>query len=218
MGNTHPLQDFRSLDTTSTWPHNLVRLPSPSPQDRKKTYLFPLFHSPTFWDSDKLTRTKKRLGNLDLAIILETCLKDTGDDGGPSVRKLSSTATCWPGNFARFRWMLRGEMMVQTAPRPPSSSPPQQQQQQTQARAQAQEPSRCSFSSLRQRIRGNTTVPQPHTGHGNRRWSLKQRVSWLLGRSRGRRSRPGVSGSRATEFLQSAGGNDSISSFVLSFV
>ncbi|ROW12255.1 hypothetical protein VMCG_00163 [Cytospora schulzeri] len=50
------------------------------------------------------------LGNLDLAIILETCLEDTGD--GPFVRKLSSTATCWPRGFARFRWMLRGTMSI----------------------------------------------------------------------------------------------------------
>ncbi|KAK7729402.1 hypothetical protein SLS53_009252 [Cytospora paraplurivora] len=150
------------------------------------------------------------LGNLDLAIILETCLEDTSD--GPFVNCLSSTATCWPRGFARFRWMLRGTTAVQPAassqsrrPSPPLPPPPPPPPQgngllQAPAAAAAAEPRR--HRSLKQRIRESKpmlqlhTQPQmpaqqqqqpphpqpPQTSYSDRRRSLRDRASLFLSR------------------------------------
>ncbi|KUI63204.1 hypothetical protein VP1G_11496 [Cytospora mali] len=101
------------------------------------------------------------LGNLDIIIILERCLEDAGDH--PVVRKLSSTATCWPGGFARFKWMLRG-MMVESPGCP----------------SQTQVPVPQRIRSLKQRVRGGGSLPQPQDGQGDRRQSLMQRAASLF--------------------------------------
>lgn len=53
-----------------------------------------------------LTNGFCRLGNLDLAVILESCLEDA--NGDPFMRTLTSTSKCWPTGHVDFKWMLRG--------------------------------------------------------------------------------------------------------------
>lgn len=53
-----------------------------------------------------LTITFRRLGNLDLTVILESCLEDA--NGDPFMRTLTSTSKCWPTGHVDFKWMLRG--------------------------------------------------------------------------------------------------------------
>ncbi|POS81527.1 hypothetical protein DHEL01_v200044 [Diaporthe helianthi] len=48
------------------------------------------------------------LGNLDLEVILLSCLEDA--NGGAFVRKLSSTSKCWPTGHVDFRWLLQGTL------------------------------------------------------------------------------------------------------------
>ncbi|KUI65305.1 hypothetical protein VM1G_11284 [Cytospora mali] len=103
------------------------------------------------------------LGNLDITIILETCLEDAGDR--PIVRNLSSTATCWPGEFARFKWMLRGT--IAESPACPS---------------QTQMPAPQRTGSLKQRVRGEDPLLQPQDGQSNRRQSLLQRAALFMKR------------------------------------
>ncbi|ROW17522.1 hypothetical protein VPNG_00694 [Cytospora leucostoma] len=120
-----------------------------------------------------ITGTADRLGNLDLAIILETCLEGASD--GPFVDCLSSTATCWPRGFARFRWMLRGTTVQPAAsspqsrrpspPLPPPPPPPPPPQGSglllaPAAAAAAAEPRR--HRSLKQRIRESKPMLQLH--------------------------------------------------------
>ncbi|KAL1862449.1 hypothetical protein Daus18300_008546 [Diaporthe australafricana] len=46
------------------------------------------------------------LGNLDIMVILESCIEDANGDA--FIRKLTSTAKCWPTGHVTFRWLLRG--------------------------------------------------------------------------------------------------------------
>ncbi|KAG8165773.1 hypothetical protein KVR01_004325 [Diaporthe batatas] len=48
------------------------------------------------------------LGNLDLAVILLSCLEHANGDA--FVRKVSSTSKCWPTGHVDFRWLLRGTL------------------------------------------------------------------------------------------------------------
>lgn len=68
-----------------------------------------------------LTNGSRRLGNLDLVVILETCLEDA--NGDVFIRKLTSTSKCWPTGHVDFRWMLRGTL-AQVAPALKSSVSP----------------------------------------------------------------------------------------------
>lgn len=53
-----------------------------------------------------LTYAFRRLGNLDLVVILESCIEDA--NGSAFTRNLTSTAKCWPTGHVDFRWLLRG--------------------------------------------------------------------------------------------------------------
>lgn len=49
-----------------------------------------------------------RLGNLDLSVILESCLEDA--NGDVFIRNLTSTSKCWATDYVDFRWLLRGTL------------------------------------------------------------------------------------------------------------
>lgn len=69
----------------------------------------PVFFPPSTVEMNlALTNGSRRLGNLDLVVILETCLEDA--NGDVFIRKLTSTSKCWPTGHVDFRWMLRGTL------------------------------------------------------------------------------------------------------------
>lgn len=55
-----------------------------------------------------LTNCLCRLGNLDLVVILQSCIEAA--NGGAFIRKVTSTSKCWPTGHVEFRWLLRGTL------------------------------------------------------------------------------------------------------------
>lgn len=55
-----------------------------------------------------LTNCFCRLGNLDLEVILQSCVEAASD--GTFIRKVTSTSKCWPTGHVEFKWLLRGTL------------------------------------------------------------------------------------------------------------
>lgn len=138
-----------------------------------------------------LTGAFHRLGNLDIVVILESCLEDAKD--GAFIRRLTSTSKCWPTGHVDFKWMLRGTMAAPGTIPKSSASPAMQRQSSVKQLLSPVRWNQLAQSPEKRRTVSSQEMPppgpaSPTTPSGIQRWkTMKQR------------SPPSVGGICATE-------------------